>query len=69
MDKIDLPRQALDEHNGNRKTGACFAGVAGDGTIAVPTAPGLGYEVDLAALKRCELPPMATPSLGGAAKL
>ena len=28
-----------------------------DGTIAVPAGVGLGYEVDMAAIKRCELPP------------
>ena len=27
-----------------------------DGTIAVPTGVGLGYEVDMAAVERCELP-------------
>ena len=28
-----------------------------DGTIAVPSGVGLGYEVDMAAVERCELPP------------
>jgi L-alanine-DL-glutamate epimerase-like enolase superfamily enzyme len=34
-----------------------------NGVIAVPTAPGLGYEVDEAALLRCERPPPAGSKL------
>ena len=30
-----------------------------DGKLAVPTGPGLGFEVDMAALERLELPPSA----------
>lgn len=44
--------------------------VDNEGFLAVPTAPGLGYEVDVEALARCEIQPSAPPlSIPDSAKL